>query len=457
MKKLFIITAVFLFILSGCTHKTETAKEEEPPVITEKDIIKTAFDQLPVNGYDFRDYNSLYSYLNPEYLTGHAAKLFSKTLYEYERRNNAELTDVKPEKLIELDKLYFGIDEELSSYLYEYLDDSAAAEEVEMHTNNSVLLYTKYGDTYYALISPGNFCPLVYYEFVFDGDFINISDYTVYEPYLFIEKQKEDEAVYLLSNGTVLKIKDNEIISNINLPKQGVPMYLISENKEGISISENLNYVELKRNGGEVLVDLTDNSVSLNFDKLILEREQVNATNKNGDRIIEASAGYNHMDIWLFKNDGSKKFLDSGMFMSGGFFMNGDIYTIAYNSFHVFQDEKLIYVMEDHFNLKDNVLFAVRRLDDNYFYIVYSLYSYLSDAFISDTNYEVALIDYDGNIVKHVDTGIPVHLTKHFYYSVTMRYDEKLDRLFIDLGAGSITFEVDGDSFKVENVVNNVD
>ena len=42
MKKLFIITAVFLFILSGCTQKTETAKEEEPPVITEKDIIKTA-------------------------------------------------------------------------------------------------------------------------------------------------------------------------------------------------------------------------------------------------------------------------------------------------------------------------------------------------------------------------------------------------------------------------------
>ena len=113
MKKLFIITAVFLFILSGFTQKTETAKEEEPPVITEKDIIKTAFDQLPVNGYDFRDYNSLYSYLNPEYLTGQAAKLFSKTLYEYERRNNAELTDVEPEKLIELDKLYFGIDEEL--------------------------------------------------------------------------------------------------------------------------------------------------------------------------------------------------------------------------------------------------------------------------------------------------------------------------------------------------------
>lgn len=104
-----------------------------------------------------------------------------------------------------------------------------------------------------------------------------------------------------------------------------------------------------------------------------------------------------------------------------------------------------------------SVLFAVRRLDDNYFYIVYSLYSYSSDAFISDTNYEVALIDYDGNIIKHVDTDIPVHLSKHFYYSVTMRYDEKLNRLFIVLGARSITFEVDGDSFKIENVANNVD
>lgn len=38
-----------------------------------------------------------------------------------------------------------------------------------------------------------------------------------------------------------------------------------------------------------------------------------------------------------------------------------------------------------------------------------------------------------------------------------MRYDEKLDRLFINIGDGSITFEVDGDSFKVENVVNNAD
>lgn len=42
------------------------------------------------------------------------------------------------------------------------------------------------------------------------------------------------------------------------------------------------------------------------------------------------------------------------------------------------------------------------------------------------------------------------------HYSVTMRYDEKMDRLFIDLGAGSITFEVNGNNFMLENVVNNV-
>ena len=456
MKKILIITTVFLFILSGCKDQTETIKEEDP-IITEKDIIKAAFDNMPVSGYDYKDYNGLYSTSNQEYLTEQATQLLSKTLYEYEKRNNTELDDIKTEQLIELSKLYFGIDEEITSSLYEYLDNFAVTEEVTLHNNNSVLLYTKDGDIYNALISPGNFCPIIYYEFVFDGDFININDYTVYEPLVFIEKQADNEAVYLLSDGTVLKIKDNEIVSNINLPEQGVPMYLISENKEGISISENLNYVELKRNGGEVLVDLTDGSVSLNFDNLALEREEVNATNKDGDKIVEASAGYNHMDIWLFKNDGSKKFLDSGMFMNGGFFMNGDIYTMTYNSFHIFQNEKLAYVMEDHFNLKDNVLFAVRKVDDSHFYIVYSLHSDSSDAFISDTDYEVALIDYEGNIIKHVDTDIPVHLSKHFYYSVTMRYDEKLNRLFIVLGADSITFEVDGDSFKIENVVNNVD
>ncbi|MGN1405717.1 MAG: hypothetical protein ACI4WM_05565 [Erysipelotrichaceae bacterium] len=455
MKKLFIITALFLLTLSGCTEKTETTKEEEP-IITEKDIIKNAFDELPVSGYY---YNSLKNITNIslDYLTDEAADLLSATIYEYERRNNTVMDDIKPEKLVELDRQYFGIDEEISAYLYESLDDFTVTEEVVPHNNNKVLIYKKEGDIFNALISPGDFCPLICYEFVFDGDFINIMDYQIYEPSLLIEKENDNEAVYLLSDGTVLKIKDNEITNNICLPEQGVPMYLISENKEGISISENLNYLELKRNGGEVLVDFTDSSVSLNFDNLALEREEVNATNKDGDRIVEASASYAHMDIWLFKKDGSKKFIDSGQFMNGGFFMNGDIYTMTYNSFHIFHDEKLAYVMEDHFNLKDNVLFAVRKVDDSHFYIVYSLYSNSSDAFISDTDYEVALIDYEGNIIKHVDTGIPVHLSKHFYYSVTMRYDEKLDRLFIDLGAGSITFEVDGDSFRLENVVNNID
>ena len=175
MKKILIITTVFLFILSGCKDQTETIKEEDP-IITEKDIIKAAFDNMPVSGYDYKDYNGLYSTSNQEYLTEQATQLLSKTLYEYEKRNNTELDDIKTEQLIELSKLYFGIDEEITSSLYEYLDNFAVTEEVTLHNNNSVLLYTKDGDIYNALISPGNFCPIIYYEFVFDGDFININD-----------------------------------------------------------------------------------------------------------------------------------------------------------------------------------------------------------------------------------------------------------------------------------------
>ena len=457
MRKLFIIVTALMFILSGCINKTEIVQKEEKPPITEKDIIKAAFDNMPVSGYDLKEYEIVNERLNPEYLASLALELYSSTLYEYERRTNTKLDDINIEKLIELDKLYFGIDEDITALLYNNLNDFSVTEEVSFHRNNNVLLYKKDGDTYNALISPGNLCSLVYYEFVFDGDFINIQNYKLYEPSILLEKQNDSEVVYLLNDVTVLKIKDNEIINNIKLPEQGVPMYLISSNEEGIAISENLKYVELKRSGGEVLVDLTNNSVSLNFDKLILEREEINATDKNGDRIVEACADYNEYDIWLFKSDGSKKFLDSGLFMNGGFFMNGDIYTMTYNSFHIFKDEKLAYRMEDHFNLKDNVLFSVRKVDDNYFYIVYALYSNSSDPFICDTNYEIALIDNDGNIIKHADSNIPVHLHKHYYFSVTMRYDEKLDRLFINIGDGYITFEVDGDSFKVENVVNNAD
>lgn len=94
MKKILIITTVFLFILSGCKDQTETIKEEDP-IITEKDIIKAAFDNMPVSGYDYKDYNGLYSTSNQEYLTEQATQLLSKTLYEFEKRNNTELDDIK--------------------------------------------------------------------------------------------------------------------------------------------------------------------------------------------------------------------------------------------------------------------------------------------------------------------------------------------------------------------------
>lgn len=76
MKKLLIIAAVFLFILSGCKDQTETVKEEDS-IITEKDIIKSAFDNMPVSGYDYKDYNSLFSTSNEEYLNKQATQLLS--------------------------------------------------------------------------------------------------------------------------------------------------------------------------------------------------------------------------------------------------------------------------------------------------------------------------------------------------------------------------------------------
>lgn len=71
-----------MFILSGCIRKTETVQKEEKPPITEKDIIKAAFDQMPVNGYNLKEYEMVNERLNPEYLARMALELYSSTLYE---------------------------------------------------------------------------------------------------------------------------------------------------------------------------------------------------------------------------------------------------------------------------------------------------------------------------------------------------------------------------------------
>lgn len=90
------------------------------------------------------------------------------------------------------------------------------------------------------------------------------------------------------------------------------------------------------------------------------------------------------------------------------FFVNGDIYTWSYDEFHIYKDGECSYRFEDYFDLSDRLLFAIQKADD-FFYAVYAYDNgeYLNDDYGKlNTTYYFAKVDFNGNVLESLDTGI---------------------------------------------------
>ena len=162
---------------------------------------------------------------------------------------------------------------------------------------------------------------------------------------------------------------------------------------------------------------------------------------------------YNDNDIYLINKDGDKTLLTVVNDWEGadiGFFLNGDVYVYTMSKFDIYKDGVLDYSLGEHFDLVNNLIYAVQRREDG-FYIVYCRESNLSTGVgETDERYMLAKIDWNGNIEKEADTGVYQQVHKSHYLSVKMLVRNGVIRLEIGMYDGSYTVvNFDENSFEI--------
>ena len=130
--------------------------------------------------------------------------------------------------------------------------------------------------------------------------------------------------------------------------------------------------------------------------------------------------------------------------------MNGDVYVYTMSKFDIYKDGVLDYSLGEHFDLVNNLIYAVQRREDG-FYIVYCRESNLSTGVgETDERYMLAKIDWNGNIEKEADTGVYQQVHKSHYLSVKMLVRNGVIRLEIGMHDGSYTVvNFDENSFEI--------
>lgn len=174
------------------------------------------------------------------------------------------------------------------------------------------------------------------------------------------------------------------------------------------------------------------------------------AASENGDEIVskcfkEDKRTYKKDNLYLVKESGEQLFLESvnnWEINDAGYFINGDIYVFTPYSFRIYVDDTLSYSLGDYFDLENNYLHAVQRIDDG-FYIVYCEQGKVSAA---DVTYKVARIDRDGNVLKETDTAV--------YQQMNM-YDPCDVRMFIRNGVISLRISKYGGGIETVNIDEN--
>ena len=429
MRKIFIILAIILITLSGCKKEESIGEEIKGKEVNAEVIlkaIKPRYDYLCSFPQEIT--SDTYSYFAP-----YVMKAFND---EYKLRNKTEFKGNEDE-FVKLCVTYFGISEEdVNTYLkYQKLDSSLVSD--KYNNNISLIYYTVEDGVYEALIgyeTGGELLDRMLLRFVFDGDNINILDKKMSNNNAILHFEKGDEAVYLFNNKQIFKTRNGLLSKKIDLNEFDLPsaIFMIHRWETTGEISEDFNTLTItsERAMSKVKVDLKNETIDISYLEEMPEDLEALSTNANNDKIIRVISDYGGegqlYDLWLIKNNGEKVFLSSSSGLAqAGFFKNGDIYVWSYEQFHIYEDDKCIYKFEDHFDLSDKLLFAIQKGEDC-FYAVYALKNgeYLdNDPTKLNTTYQFVRVDYDGNVLNSLDTGINTMINKHYYYSLNIRRD----------------------------------
>ena len=128
-----------------------------------------------------------------------------------------------------------------------------------------------------------------------------------------------------------------------------------------------------------------------------------------------------------------------------GFFMNGDVYFFGNTYFHIYEKGILNYKLEDHFRLGEiddgyRFILAVKRNTNRTFTVLYGCEKdnfKQNDNYLNST-YQLAVIDYDDNIIKNIDTGIKVFYSPFGLGIVSMRESDGLVSFEVKYHKGTV-------------------
>ncbi len=222
-------------------------------------------------------------------------------------------------------------------------------------------------------------------------------------------------AVSCTPSSTPLSSESESIVSSVQTPSSDSSFSSSSDREDGI-IAE------------EICTDSFGNKVICEYD----EDSGIDRENR----------------IYLIKTDGEKLFLESvpvWKWVDIHFSSSGNVIFLLHDGYREYQDGVLVFALEDHFDVENNVLFAAHEMEDDILIVYGQKEKETIGSGQSPSTYILALVDRNGYKIKEVDTTAHVYINKHYYISVHLSVNDAV----ITVKTTYDTVKIDKDSFTV--------
>ena len=487
MKKIIILLCAVLLLCTACGVKKDETVPDNVPTESDSEEISVMEENSPFGTYSDsrkdidKDVETVikdritwiyWLYFNFEYESGsnNYGDFQNAIEHEYYYRNGKELNDFGIDNYALLFNEYYGVDintaREYLKYSENYNSEDNTLTPVydwreENYSGDADILYMEQeGDifTAYVLIKYSEDYMTQYsYTYTFDenGYFKMLNNSGSIYNLCFYDNSKDKEiALYKESDEfTISLIKDKKLIDSFKNDIK-IPGMLLLGFETRYELKDNILKIYCEDYPTVVYADLVEKKFTVDIDTKALLRNGEYTESKNNTSLIMTGryggGDISFSDVYFVDDNLKAYYLEATGGMYGGnadfgFFMNGDVYFFGNTYFHIYEKGILSYKLEDHFRLGEiddgyRFILAVKRNTNRTFTV---LYGEEKDNFEHEDNflnctYQLAVIDYDGNIIKNIDTGIKVYYSPFGLGIVSMRESDGLVSFEVKYHRGTV-------------------
>ena len=487
MKKIIILLCAVLLLCTACGVKKDETVPDNVPTESDSEEISVMEENSPFGTYSDsrkdidKDVETVikdritwiyWLYFNFEYESGsnNYGDFQNAIEHEYYYRNGKELNDFGIDNYALLFNEYYGVDintaREYLKYSENYNSEDNTLTPVydwreENYSGDADILYMEQeGDifTAYVLIKYSEDYMTQYsYTYTFDenGYFKMLDSSGNIYSLCYCEDSAEYEiAIYKENNNFIVKkFKDNALIDSFENDIK-IPGMLLLGFETRYELKDNILKIYCEDYPTVVYADLVEKKFTVDIDTKALLRNGEYTESKNNTSLIMTGCygggDISFSDVYFVDDNLKAYYLEATGGMYGGnadfgFFMNGDVYFFGNTYFHIYEKGILSYKLEDHFRLGEiddgyRFILAVKRNTNRTFTVLYGCEKdnfKQNDNYLNST-YQLAVIDYDGNIIKNIDTGIQVYYSPFGLGIVSMRESDGLVSFEVKYHKGTV-------------------